>query len=129
MPRSWMLKRLALAALLAAAAIGLGGPSAHAADLFYNYYVPGVNGGPPAQLFLCPRPTPPLVGHTYITYQPFYPNEMLYPHNRTYTRCDGIHCVAANRTTVRWSGSRFPGRRWGNWEIPHHQQIRNLQHP
>jgi hypothetical protein len=129
MPQSWMPKKLAGVALLAAAAIGLGSPSAQAADLFYNYYVPGVNGGPPAQLYLCPRPTPPLVGHTYITYQPFMPNEMLYQHHRTYKRCDGIHRRPVNVTRVHWCGHLFPGCRWFNWEIPHHQQIRQLQHP
>ncbi len=40
-------------------------------DLFAQYYVgpPGV----PAKLYVCPRPTPPLVGHTWITYQPLAP--------------------------------------------------------
>ncbi len=51
--------------------------------LFSNYYtVPGVPGTP-AQLYLSPRPTPPLVGHTYITYPPFMPHEYLYRHHRT----------------------------------------------
>ncbi|HEX7446868.1 MAG TPA: hypothetical protein VF306_04940, partial [Pirellulales bacterium] len=49
---------MAAVLLLAAAA------TAPAADLFYNYYVPGY-GAPPAQLYPSPRPTPPLVGHTY----------------------------------------------------------------
>jgi hypothetical protein len=58
-----------------------------APDLFYNYYVPGGPcGGVPAQLYLSPRPTPPLVGHTYITYQPLMPHEFLYRHARTYYR-------------------------------------------
>ena len=52
-------------------------------DLFYNYYV-DYPGGVPAQLYTSPRPTPPLVGHTYITYQPLMPHEFLYVHNRTY---------------------------------------------
>ena len=45
--------------------------------LFYNYYVPpvgcttcGSQGSSGAELYISPRPTPPLVGHTYITYQP-----------------------------------------------------------
>ena len=58
-----------------------------APDLFYNYYVPsGPCGGAPAQLYLSPRPTPPLVGHTYITYQPLMPHEFLYRHTRSYYR-------------------------------------------
>ena len=71
-------------------------------DLFYNHYVgPGVYGnGVPAKMYLSPRPTPPWVGHTYITYQPLLPHEFLYKHNRTYIRLhpDG----SGTRTKVRW---------------------------
>lgn len=110
-------QRWALAALALASAIGLGGsPAARGADLFYNYYVPGENCGPPAQLYISPRPTPPLVGHTYITYQPLMPHEMLYPHKRTYYRYDCAHHKAVNRTTVRWGGAWTPGRVW--WRYP-----------
>lgn len=57
-------------------------------DLFYNYYVGPSEcaGGVVAQLYVAPRPTPPLVGHTYITYQPLMPHEFLYKHHRTYYR-------------------------------------------
>lgn len=55
-------------------------------DLFYNYYMPNNCGGVPAQLYIAPRPVPPLVGHTYYTYQPFMPHEFTYPHHRTYRR-------------------------------------------
>jgi len=68
--------------------------------LFYNYYIGGGCGGIPAQLYLSPRPTPPLVGHTYVTYQPFLPHEMLYKHHRTYYR---IHPDGSGvRTKIRW---------------------------
>ena len=54
-------------------------------DVFYNEYVPPVGpGSVGAQLYPCPRPTPPMVGHTYITYQPLMPQEFLYRHHRTY---------------------------------------------
>ena len=53
-------------------------------DLFYNFYVPNNCGGAPAAMYLSPRPIPPHVGHTYYTYQPFMPHELLYPHHRTY---------------------------------------------
>ena len=70
-------------------------------DLFYNYYVPPV--GPNsvgAELYLCPRPTPPLVGHTYITYQPLMPHEMLYQHHRVYkTKHED---APKTRTSVHW---------------------------
>lgn len=55
-------------------------------DIFYNEFVgpyaPG--GGVPAQLYVSPRPTPPLVGHTWIPYPPLMPHEFLYHHHRKY---------------------------------------------
>ena len=72
-----------------------------AGDLFYNEYVPPV--GPEsvgAKLYPCPRPTPRLVGHTYITYQPLMPHEFLYKHHRVYKT---KHSDAPRtRTSVRW---------------------------
>ena len=70
-------------------------------DLFYNYYVPPVGpGSVGAELYLCPRPTPPLVGHTYITYQPLMPHEFLYKHHRHYTT---FHEDAPKtHTSVHW---------------------------
>jgi hypothetical protein len=55
-------------------------------DIFYNFYAgPTACGmGTPAQLYVSPRPTPPLVGHTYVTYPPLLPHEFLYHHHRTY---------------------------------------------
>jgi hypothetical protein len=70
-------------------------------DLFYNYYVPpfgeeSVGAG----MYPCPRPTPPLVGHTYITYQPLMPHEFMYKHRRVYwTQHDD---APPTRTSVRW---------------------------
>ncbi len=70
-------------------------------DLFHNYYVAPV--GPEsvgAELYVSPRPTPPMVGHTYITYPPLAPHEFLYKHHRHYRT---IHEDAPNtRTSVRW---------------------------
>jgi len=74
-------------------------------DLFYNYYVPpaGCNSVA-ASIYPCPRPVPPVVGHTYVTYQPLMPHEFLYPHARVYRRqhAEG----GATRTSVRY------GREW-----------------
>ena len=53
-------------------------------DLFYNYYTQGQANRVNAQLFLSPVPVPPHVGHTYFTYQPFYPDELLYWHKNRY---------------------------------------------
>lgn len=104
----------------AAAIVTLAGFAAEAADLFYNYYVPG---NPPAQAFLCPRPTPPLVGHTYLTYQPFYPNEFLYRHHRTYARYDGVHRLPMNKTHVSWRSGLLRGNVW----LPHRYPEVQLQ--
>jgi hypothetical protein len=54
-------------------------------DLFYNYYV-APHMGVGAKLYPCPRPTPPMVGHTWVTYQPLMPHEFLYRHHRCYYR-------------------------------------------
>ena len=67
-----------------------GGVQAPTPDLFYNYYVPPVpaNGHPGvgAQLYVTPRPVPPRVGHTWITYPPLMPHEFLYKHHRRWVR-------------------------------------------
>lgn len=55
-------------------------------DLFYNFYVDPSCSTVGAQLYLAPGPVPPHVGHTFYTYQPFMPHEMLYKHKRTYHR-------------------------------------------
>jgi hypothetical protein len=91
-----MLRRARRYSLLVLALAGLSAVSvaapvrAASPDLFYNFYsgpayrsyYPGV----PAEMYLSPRPTPPLVGHTWITYQPLMPHEFLYRHHRTYYR-------------------------------------------
>ena len=97
------------ALLLAAGIFGPNGTPANAegfrhstpGDLFYNYYVPPVGeGSVGAAMYPCPRPTPPLVGYTYITYQPLMPAEFLYQHHRYYTT---QHADAPpTRTSVRW---------------------------
>ena len=70
-------------------------------DLFYTYYVPGGPGGVPAAMYLAPRPVPPLVGHTYFTYQPLMPHEYMYQHQRRYYRY--YDCgTGLTRTRVRY---------------------------
>ena len=109
-----LVRTAALAAIAVVGSIVLGSPSAHAqdycgprsrADLFYNYYVPPVAcngyGAVGAELYPCPRPTPPLVGHTYITYQPLMPQEFMYRHHRCYTRDNGPY-AGLTKTWVCW---------------------------
>lgn len=66
-------------------------------DIFYNYWAPPVQAGTApgfgAQLYVSPRPVPPRVGHTWITYPPLMPHEFLYKHRRRYVRpagCEGF---------------------------------------
>lgn len=85
MVRSTMRAMLAVMAFGCLAAFGTQAEAGHP-DIFYNYY----NGptrfgvGQPAQLYVSPRPTPPLVGHTWITYPPLNPHEFMYHHHRSY---------------------------------------------
>jgi hypothetical protein len=75
-------------------------PQRSAGDLFYNYYAPPAPSAVGAQLYVSPRPTPALVGHTYVTYQPLMPHEFLYKHQRVYyTENPEAGCT---RTKVRW---------------------------
>lgn len=53
-------------------------------DLFYNYYTQGNCNRTNAQMLVAPVPVPPHVGHTFMTYQPFQPEEMLYKHTNRY---------------------------------------------
>jgi hypothetical protein len=90
MVRTTLRALIVAGACLVASQLDLGSPRrAEAAqpDLFYNFYVgPSVYGGAPAQLYVSPRPTPPLVGWTYVTYQPLMPHEFMYHHHRKYYR-------------------------------------------
>ena len=70
-------------------------------DLFYNYYAqPGPYNGAAAGMYVCPRPVPANVGHTWVTYQPWMPHEMMYRHERSYyTYNEG---AGWRRTNVRY---------------------------
>jgi hypothetical protein len=61
-------------------------PEGAGPDLFYNFYVPPGCGGVGGQLYIAPRPVPAFVGHTYVTYQPLMPHELLYTHYHSYYR-------------------------------------------
>ena len=53
-------------------------------DLFYNYYEGPYPSGTAAQMYISPLPVPANVGHTYTTYQPLMPHEMMYHHKRSH---------------------------------------------
>ncbi len=106
--------RMALGAAVAAVALTAAGHRTMAGDycsrgftpdLFYNYYVAPVGcnaaGAMGAQLYVSPRPVPPLVGWTYITYQPLLPQEFMYAHKRTYKTDNGPYAPVTT-THVWW---------------------------
>jgi hypothetical protein len=67
-----------------------------------NYYaMPTGAEGLTAALYPCPRPTPPLVGQTYITYEALAPHEFLYVHHQHYKTYNDCHQVT--RTSVHWN--------------------------
>lgn len=93
---------LSVLALAASEALAVGDRVVRSeGDLFYNYYVPaGPGGAATAEMYPCPRPVPPWVGYTYITYEPLLPHEFLYKHYRTYDRQHP--CGGSTRTRVIW---------------------------
>ncbi|MBN2024505.1 MAG: hypothetical protein JW809_17125 [Pirellulales bacterium] len=101
----------ALALVMAVVATFVVSPPADAkqpaAPLFANYYAqPSGGADVGAQLYLSPRPTPPMVGHTWVTYQPLMPHEFLYPHHRCYVQ---RHPDARpTRTCVTWRHAVLP---------------------
>ncbi len=66
-----------------------------------NYYAqPAGPDGLTAAMYPSPRPTPPLVGQTYITYEPLSPHEFLYVHHQVY---DTPNENGSTRTTITWN--------------------------
>jgi len=90
--------RAALAAIVLAIVSFAASNSAHAEGYGLpgwtspepNYYaMPTGDEGLTAAMYPCPRPTPPLVGQTYITYGPLAPQEFMYMHYDAYMTCHG----------------------------------------
>jgi DNA-directed RNA polymerase subunit RPC12/RpoP len=89
-------------------------------DLFYNYYTQGLANRANAQMYLCPHPIPPNVGHTFYTYQPFYPHHYMYPHIDKYhryydmgrgmnrTRATYWRSACSKATNFYWNYLRLP---------------------
>lgn len=78
-------------------------PAHQPVDLFYNYYTgPSNCPNQTAGMYPAPYPTPPIVGHTWYTYQPLLPHEHMYRHNRHYYQYYN-YGRGLNRTSVSWS--------------------------
>jgi hypothetical protein len=98
--------RVTLLATVAVAALSVlaecqaaEGYRAHTAP-FQNQFVQPGPSGVSASLYPSPVPTPPFVGHTWVTYEPLAPHEFLYRHHRTYTRENPG--AGTTRTRVSW---------------------------
>ncbi len=112
--------------ILSAALIAVGvlaGTSAQAQDgtlpnyMFSQYYTPPGASAATAALYPAPLPVPANVGHSYYTYQPLMPHEMMYMHSRNYynyyadssafyTNPPQYPCGGGlTKTTVKWMGS------------------------
>ena len=71
-------------------------------QLFANQYTQGYANQATAQMYLAPVPVPAWVGHTYYTYQPLYPHEMMYRHtDRYHSYYDAGRGL--NRTRIHYS--------------------------
>src|SRR5262245_27410204 len=69
---------------LATHAVGQDDQTPLASNFLYNYYTPPGASQVTAGMYPAPYWVPPNVGHTYYTYQPLMPHEMMYEHRRTY---------------------------------------------
>lgn len=87
------------AVLLGALAFGRPQSASAQSPVPYNYYVPPTGTCLGTALYPTPRPVPPLVGHTYITYPALNPQEFLYKHHRTYYT---QHPSGVTKTLVWW---------------------------
>ncbi len=70
-------------------------------DLFYNYYTQGYANQANAAMYQAPVPVPPNVGHTFYTYQPLYPHEMMHWHSHRYHNYYD-NGLGLNRTKVHY---------------------------
>ncbi|MEM9943722.1 MAG: hypothetical protein AAF939_19320 [Planctomycetota bacterium] len=98
-----------LAVSPAQAQVGYG----NSANNLFSQYTTS-NGNVTAGMYPAPHPAPYLGAHTYYTYQPLMPHEMMYPHVRNYYNYTqgGYYgaTTALNKTSVRWySGANFMG--------------------
>jgi hypothetical protein len=102
-PRRLFAGRAARGEVIEAQPVQYGQPG-----LFHNYYVPAGSGRFATQLYVAPLPVPTNVGHTYYTYQPLLPHELLYDHHRSYHRYSNGG-RGFNRTSVKWYSPRMTG--------------------
>lgn len=84
-------------------------------NVFSQYYTQPGASTVQAGMYPAPHHVPANVGHTYYTYQPLMPHEMMYQHSRNYYNyynTGGYYggYNALNKTQVRWqSGANHMG--------------------
>ena len=82
------------------------GPGNYPNHLFAQYTTQG-QGGLTAGKYIAPHPVPSHVGHSYRTYEPLMPHEMMYEHDRNYFNYYNDDSFrgggqSLNITSVRW---------------------------
>ena len=83
------------------------------------YVAPHSQVGVGTALYPCPRPAPPMVGYTYIPYEPLAPHEFLYGHHCTYVRKNDGHCSTTRTSVTYWHrGAICPFTPSKEWELP-----------
>jgi len=80
--------------------------------LFENYFTQGNANQATAGMYISPIGVPGNVGHTYYTYQPFYPHQYLYQHHDRYhsyydggrglNRTHATYMAPPVRSSVHW---------------------------
>ncbi|RMF43925.1 MAG: hypothetical protein D6753_03870 [Planctomycetota bacterium] len=100
------LAALCLATSAVAPAAKAQEPAFYNPPAFGNYYTDGSGNQTVAPLYVSPLPVPQWVGHTYITYQPFYPHEFTHRHGHRYHNYYD-NGRGLNRTAVRYSVGPF----------------------
>ena len=80
--------------------------------LFENYFTQGNANQATAGMYISPIGVPGNVGHTYYTYQPFYPHQYLYQHHDRYhsyydggrglNRTHATYMAPPVRSSVNW---------------------------
>jgi hypothetical protein len=80
--------------------------------LFENYFTQGNANEATAGMYMSPIGVPGNVGHTYYTYQPFYPHQYLYQHHDRYhsyydggrglNRTHATYYAPPARSAVHW---------------------------
>ena len=81
------------------------GPGNYPNHLFAQYTTQG-QGGLTAGKYIAPHPVPSHVGHSYRTYEPLMPHEMMYQHSRNYYNYYDAGYKGGGqgmvKTSVRW---------------------------